>query len=221
VAMLASVEEWLPRTAALAREAALFVRIVTASLWRTTPSDDGLDWSPFSGACGQAAQAKTATARTAMATATAAAAAAVPAATLGYTLGHTHGHTPGRRGGGGGGGQRVGGTRRRLPQCLEPITLRGVTLKNRVIRAAAFGGADLDDLIRTHVEVARGGVAMTTVAYAAVSPTARTFASQVVLTPDAVQSLRTLTDAVHAAGAKIAVQLTHAGSFAGTFAAWR
>ena len=38
--------------------------------------------------------------------------------------------------------------------------------------------------------------------------------SDKVLTPEMVPSLKRLTDAVHAAGAKIAVQLTHAGAFA-------
>lgn len=51
-------------------------------------------------------------------------------------------------------------------------------------------------------------------AYASVSATGRTFSSQLVLTEEAVPSLRRLTGAVHAAGGKIAIQLTHAGAFA-------
>jgi len=52
------------------------------------------------------------------------------------------------------------------------------------------------------------------VAYAAISPTGRTFASQLVLTADQEPTLARLTAAVHAAGGRVAVQLTHAGAFA-------
>lgn len=36
---------------------------------------------------------------------------------------------------------------------FAPFALGPVTLKNRCVRAAAFGGAGFDELIRTHVEV--------------------------------------------------------------------
>lgn len=49
--------------------------------------------------------------------------------------------------------------------CLRPLRLRGVTLKNRIVRAAAFGGGTIDQLITTHVEVAKGGAALTTVGH--------------------------------------------------------
>ena len=124
------------------------------------------------------------------------------------------------------------------PRCLEPWVLNGLQLKNKVVRAAAFAGSSVDDMINTHVELAKGGVGMTTVAYACVSTDGRTFKNQLDLskkdtgewvrvsrpsllgtrlyhsasTP--VLALRSLTEAVHAAGAKISVQLTHAGGFA-------
>lgn len=110
-------------------------------------------------------------------------------------------------------------TSREDARCLSPLSLRsGLILKNRVIRAAAFGGSSVDDLIRTHVEVAKGGVAMTTIAYAAVSPGGRTFDTQILLTGGddnnaLLRDLRRLTSAVHDAGAAISIQLTHAGSF--------
>ena len=57
------------------------------------------------------------------------------------------------------------------PRLFTPLTLGPLTLRNRVIRAAAFegmspGGAPSEQLIEHHAEVAAGGVAMTTVAYA-------------------------------------------------------
>ncbi|CAH1782551.1 unnamed protein product [Owenia fusiformis] len=103
-----------------------------------------------------------------------------------------------------------------IDECkiLKPIKLGGLTLKNRIIRAAAFGGANFDDLIKVHVEVARGGVAMTTIAYASVSSDGRSFESQILLCEDQRENLQRLSDAVHSAGAAISIQLTHAGGFA-------
>ena len=49
-------------------------------------------------------------------------------------------------------------------RTFSSVDLGGLRLKNRIIRAAAFGGAGMDDLIACHEEVARGGAAMTTVA---------------------------------------------------------
>eukprot|EP00040_Diaphanoeca_grandis_P003078 m.23681 g.23681 ORF g.23681 m.23681 type:complete len:480 (+) comp14308_c0_seq1:125-1564(+) len=96
---------------------------------------------------------------------------------------------------------------------FQPLTLRGLVLKNRVIRAAAFGGSTIDDTIQTHVAVAEGGVGMTTIAYAAVSADGRTFGTQLVLTEDNLEDLKRLTSQVHDAGAAVSIQLTHAGSF--------
>jgi 2,4-dienoyl-CoA reductase-like NADH-dependent reductase (Old Yellow Enzyme family) len=99
--------------------------------------------------------------------------------------------------------------------CLSPLRLRKLVLKNRVVRAAAFGGATVNDLIDMHTAVARGGAAMTTIAYAAVSNDGRTFSSQLLLSDEAlVPELERLSAAVHEAGAAISIQLTHAGSFA-------
>ena len=59
-------------------------------------------------------------------------------------------------------------THTQLHRIFSPVKLGGLELKNRIVRAAAFGGADIDTLIECHAEIARGGAAMTTVAYAAV-----------------------------------------------------
>jgi 2,4-dienoyl-CoA reductase-like NADH-dependent reductase (Old Yellow Enzyme family) len=100
----------------------------------------------------------------------------------------------------------------------EPLELAcGLVLRNRIVRAAAFAGGSIAELVVTHSEVARGGVALTTVAYSAVSPDGRTFASQLLLTPgDAPPDLHAIARAVHASGALLSFQLTHAGSFADT-----
>ena len=109
-----------------------------------------------------------------------------------------------------------------IPQSLDqslllsPLKLRSLTLKNRVIRAAAYGGNSIQAMIDTHVEVAKGGAGMTTLAYACVSNDGRTFASQMVLTNLSEierQGLRTLCIGVHRHGCAISIQLTHGGGF--------
>jgi len=117
-----------------------------------------------------------------------------------------------------------GRIKRRLPntqaeaKCLQPLDLPcGLLLQNRILRAAAFGGSDIESLLQSHVEVARGGVAMTTVAYAAVSRDGMTFANQLLLDHDdhkMLKDLQRLAKAVHKAGSKLSIQLAHAGSFA-------
>jgi 2,4-dienoyl-CoA reductase-like NADH-dependent reductase (Old Yellow Enzyme family) len=98
-----------------------------------------------------------------------------------------------------------------VPARLGPITLR-----NRVIKAATFEGMSLrgqvtDALVDFHRSMAAGGVAMTTVAYCAVSPDGRGAPNELVPRPELVPGLRRLVDAVHAEGALINAQLGHAG----------
>ena len=92
-----------------------------------------------------------------------------------------------------------------------------VTLRNRVIRSAAFenmayGNRPSEDLFNYHVSVARGGVGMTTVAYAAVSRSGLSFDGQLWMREEIVPELKRLTDAVHAEGAKASIQLGHCGN---------
>ncbi len=102
------------------------------------------------------------------------------------------------------------------PAVFAPARLGPLTLRNRIIKAATFegstpGGVVSDALIDFHRQVARGGVAMTTVAYLAVSPEGRTDRHCLLLNDDTVPGLRRLTDAVHAEGAAAAAQIGHAG----------
>ena len=68
-------------------------------------------------------------------------------------------------------------------------------------------------LVRHHAELALGGVGMTTVAYMAVAPEARTLPNQIWMHPDILPDLRALTDAAHQGGAAVSAQITHGGSF--------
>jgi 2,4-dienoyl-CoA reductase-like NADH-dependent reductase (Old Yellow Enzyme family) len=102
--------------------------------------------------------------------------------------------------------------------AFAPGTLAGLRLRNRIIKTATFegmtpGGVPSDALIAHHREIAAGGVGMTTVAYCAVSPDARTFGEQMHIHPGIVPQLRRLTDAVHREGAAASLQLAHCGFF--------
>jgi 2,4-dienoyl-CoA reductase-like NADH-dependent reductase (Old Yellow Enzyme family) len=63
-----------------------------------------------------------------------------------------------------------------------------------------------------HVSVARGGIGMTTLAYASVSRTGLSFRSQLWMRPEIVPALRDITDAIHAEGAAASIQLGHCGN---------
>ncbi|MBK9258468.1 MAG: NADH:flavin oxidoreductase [Polyangiaceae bacterium] len=101
---------------------------------------------------------------------------------------------------------------------FEPFDLAGLRLRNRIIKAATFegmtpGGRVSEALVKHHRDIAKGGVAMTTVAYCAVEPDGRTFRDQLYMRDDVVPELRKLTDAVHHEGAAAALQLGHCGFF--------
>lgn len=92
-----------------------------------------------------------------------------------------------------------------------------VTLRNRTIRAAAFegmatGNAPSEKLYNYHKSVAAGGVGMTTLAYAAVTQSGLSFASQLWLRQDILPGLRHITDAIHNEGAAASIQIGHCGN---------
>ncbi|MCF0244625.1 MAG: NADH:flavin oxidoreductase [Bacteroidaceae bacterium] len=100
---------------------------------------------------------------------------------------------------------------------FTPAQIGPVTLRNRTIRSAAFEGMGKDNgptqkLKDYHVSVARGGVGMTTLAYASVCQSGLSFNTQLWMRPEIVPGLRDITDEIHAAGAKASVQLGHCGN---------
>jgi 2,4-dienoyl-CoA reductase-like NADH-dependent reductase (Old Yellow Enzyme family) len=105
------------------------------------------------------------------------------------------------------------------PDVFAPARLGPLTLRNRIIKAATFESRTpdalvTDDLIEYHRQPAAGGVAMTTVAYCAVSPGGRTSGDQIWMRPEAVAGLRRLTETIHAEGAAVSAQIGHAGPVA-------
>ena len=100
---------------------------------------------------------------------------------------------------------------------FSPVQIGPITLRNRVIRSAAFenmayGNSPSEDLYNYHVAVARGGVGMTTLAYAAVCQSGLSFDGQLWMREEIVPGLKRITDAVHAEGAKCSIQLGHCGN---------
>ena len=100
---------------------------------------------------------------------------------------------------------------------FTPYRLGQVTLRNRTIRSAAFESMGKDfsptqQLKDYHVSVARGGIGMTTLAYAAVCRSGLSFKSQLWLRPEIVPALRDITDAIHKEGAAASIQIGHCGN---------
>jgi len=104
------------------------------------------------------------------------------------------------------------------PSPFDPVAIGPLQLRNRFIKSGAneamcLDGAPTRALVQHHRDLAAGGVALTTVAYVAVSEVGRTLPNQIWMRPGILPDLRVLTDAVHAEGGAISAQITHGGSF--------
>ena len=102
-------------------------------------------------------------------------------------------------------------------EIFTPCTIGPITLRNRTIRSAAFenmcyGNKPSQDLFNYHTAVARGGIGMTTVAYASVNRSGVSFDGQLWMRDEIIPELKRLTDAIHAEGAKASIQLGHCGN---------
>lgn len=100
-----------------------------------------------------------------------------------------------------------------LQYALSPITINGLTIKNRVVRTAhgtnIGQGRMNDDLIAYHAARARGGVGLTIVEAASVHPTDT---GTLRLHDDScVADFRRLMDAVEPTGMRVFAQLNHLG----------
>ena len=101
---------------------------------------------------------------------------------------------------------------------FSSLTIGPLTLKNRIVKAATNegmckGGLISKGLANFHENIAKGGAALTTVAYCATSRDGRTFVDQARLGPDTLVDFKALTDGVHKHGAAACAQITHAGCF--------
>jgi 2,4-dienoyl-CoA reductase-like NADH-dependent reductase (Old Yellow Enzyme family) len=112
------------------------------------------------------------------------------------------------------------------PRLFKPLTIRGLTLKNRVVispmcqHSAEHGLAGAWHLVHLG-KFALGGAGLIFVESAAVEQSARIGVRDVGLWADEqVAPFRAIVDFVHQNGAAIGVQLAHAGRKAGSQALW-
>ncbi len=106
-----------------------------------------------------------------------------------------------------------------LYKLLSPAKLNGLQLKNRVIKAATFEGRlddnknINDDCIDFHQTIARGGVAMTTLAYCAPEADGCMISSYMYIREEIKPQLIKLAHRVHESGAMLSGQIAHCGAF--------
>lgn len=105
-----------------------------------------------------------------------------------------------------------------MTTAFSPLQLGPLTLRNRFVKSGANENMYRDGyptraLLEHHRELAAGGVALTTMAYAAVAQVGRTLPDQLWLRPEVLDDLRAVTKAVHDQGGAISAQITHGGAF--------
>ncbi|MBV8261023.1 MAG: bifunctional salicylyl-CoA 5-hydroxylase/oxidoreductase, partial [Paraburkholderia sp.] len=123
--------------------------------------------------------------------------------------------------------QRSGGEARAVPPMFTPYTVRGVTLKNRVIvspmaQYSAHDGVAGDYHLMHLGARAMGGAALVMTEMTCVSPEARiTPACPGMYAPEHLEAWKRIVDFVHTnSDAKIGVQLGHSGAKGSTRVAW-
>ncbi len=105
-----------------------------------------------------------------------------------------------------------------LQRCFSEARLNGLTLRNRLIKAATFegkspGGMPSEDLLRLHQRVGEGGIAMTTLAYCAAEADGRIHEHMMHMHEGIRPALERLIRTVQATGARVSGQLGHCGNF--------
>ncbi len=106
-----------------------------------------------------------------------------------------------------------------MPSLFEPIKIKGLSLKNRLVMPpmatsmATDDGEVTDRNIRHYTTRARGGVGLIIVEHTYVSRDGKLSQGQMGLYDDElIPSLKQLVEAIHAEGTKTVIQLTHGGA---------
>ena len=99
-----------------------------------------------------------------------------------------------------------------LATCFTPANLNTLTLKNRIIKSATFEGMTPNGVPNArfrqfHSDIARGGTAMTTLAYCASEPDGRIHANMMFMDEQLRQPLTAIIDELHGLGTKVSGQL--------------
>ncbi len=106
-----------------------------------------------------------------------------------------------------------------MASLFEPCEIGGVRLRNRFMRSATWDASATDDgcvtdvSVRIFDELARGGVGMIMTGYAYISAEGKAAAGQYGIAEDRhIDGLRRLVKAAHDGGARIGVEIAHAGN---------
>ncbi len=106
----------------------------------------------------------------------------------------------------------------RRPTPFDPITIEGINIRNRFVRSATWDSTATDDgevtdaSVKMIANVARGGVGLIVTGYAYVSDHGKAAIRQLGISHSRhVEGMRRLAKAAHDHGAKIALQVAHAG----------
>lgn len=106
-----------------------------------------------------------------------------------------------------------------MPGLFDPIVIKGLTLKNRLVMPPMFTkmateeGEVTDRHIGYYTTRARGGVGLIIIEHTYVSKDGKLSPGQIGLYDDKlISGLKLLAEAIHREGAKVVLQLTHAGA---------
>ncbi len=105
-----------------------------------------------------------------------------------------------------------------LQKCFSEAKLNGLTLRNRLIKAATFEnksphGIPSEALISFHKRLGEGGIGMTTVGYCAAESDGRINEKMLYMDERIRPELQRLIQSVQSTGAKVSGQLSHCGNF--------
>ncbi len=106
-----------------------------------------------------------------------------------------------------------------MPGLFDPIKINGLTIKNRLVmppmatRMATEEGEVTEKHIKHYTARARGGVGLIIIEHAYVSPDGKMAGGQLGFYDDKlIVGLKSLVAALHREGARVAIQLNHAGA---------
>ena len=106
-----------------------------------------------------------------------------------------------------------------MPSLFEPLKLKGISLKNRLVMPPMATGMATEDgeaterHIKHYTARARGGAGLIIVEHTYVAKNGKASNGQMGLYDDKlIPSLKRLVETIHAEGTKVVIQLTHAGS---------
>ena len=107
-----------------------------------------------------------------------------------------------------------------MSMLFEKVSINGMNLKNRFVRSSTWEGLAQNDgsvtvrLCKMMAELAKNEIGLIISGYAYTSPGGQSSPYQMAAHDDCfLQGLREMAQAVHSAGGKIALQLSHAGRF--------